>query len=137
MHTVRRRRQEGLIREALYIFLAVAVVMAILLDGLAIFTAQQGARETASEAGREARATYVDTLSVEEARADATALAASRDAELLAFTVAAPDGTTPRTFTVTVTKTAETYLFKYLRYLPGLEDWVHDVQNPVITRTTQ
>lgn len=137
MHTIRRRRQEGLIREALYIFLAVAIVMAVLLDGLAIFTAQQGARETATEAGREARATYVDTLSVEQARADAAALAASKDAELVAFTVVAATGTTPRTFTVTVKKSTDTYLFKYLRYLPGLDDWVHDVQNPVITRTTE
>ncbi len=137
MQIIRRRRQEGLIREALYIFLAVAIVMAVLLDGLAIFTAQQGARETATEAGREARATYVDTLSLEEARADAADLAASKDAELVAFTVTAATGTTPRTFTVTVRKSTDTYLFKYLRYLPGMDDWVHDVQNPVITRTTE
>lgn len=137
MQTARRRRQQGLIREALYIFLAVALVMAVLLDGVALFTTQQGARETASDAGREARQAYVDTLNVNAARQAAADYAAAKDAELVAFTVTAPDGTTPRTFTVTVRGETDTYLFKYLRYVPGLDDWVEDMQNPVITRTTE
>ena len=32
---------------------------------------------------------------------------------------------------------AETYLFKYLGYIPGLDDWVEDMENPTITETTQ
>ena len=55
MDTQRWRRQDGLIREALYIFLVVALVMAILLDGVAMMKVQQSARDLASDAGREAQ----------------------------------------------------------------------------------
>ncbi len=51
--------------------------------------------------------------------------------------VSAAPGGAARAFTVTVNRHAETYVFKYLGYLPGLEDWVEDVQDPTITRTTE
>jgi cytoskeletal protein RodZ len=135
MQTPRRRRQEGLIREALYVFLAIAVVMAVLLDGVAIFTVQKGARENASDAGSEARQAYIETSSVDAAREAAARQAESKDADLVAFSVATVSGT--ETFTVTVQHHTDTYLFKYLKYLPGLDDWVDEVQNPTITRTTE
>jgi hypothetical protein len=134
MQPPRRRRQEGLIREALYVFLAIAIVMAVLLDGLAIFTAQQDARDDASDAGTEARRTYVETGSVDAAREAAARLVEANDADLVAFSVSTAGRT--ETFTVTVQHHADTYLFKYLAYLPGLDDWVDDLQNPTITRTT-
>jgi hypothetical protein len=136
MQTPRRRRQEGLIREALYIFLAVAIVMAVLLDGVALFTTQQDARDDASDAGLEAKSAYVETGSVDRAREAAAAHAESKDADLVRFSVSTSAGNPNPSFTVTVQHHTDTYLFKYLGYLPGLDDWVEDMQNPTITRTT-
>lgn len=136
MQTPRRRRQQGLIREALYIFLAVAIVMAVLLDGFAIFTAQQDARDDASDAGRAAKQEYVESGDARRAEAAAKSHAEASGGELVDFSTSAGTGSEARSFTVTVTHTAETYLFRYVGYIPGLDDWVEDVESPTITRTT-
>jgi hypothetical protein len=135
MLTPHWRRQEGLIREALYVFLAIAVIMAVFLDGVAIFTTQQDARDDASDAGRAARQEYIDTGNVTQAQAAADQHVQDQGGEMLAFSASTAQGTT--TFTVTVQHHTDTYLFRYLRYLPGLEDWVEGMQNPTITRTTE
>ena len=135
MDTQRWRRQDGLIREALYIFLVVALVMAILLDGVALMKVQQSARDLASDAGREAQTTYVNTADAKQAQQAANDHIINGDGEMLHFKVAANTTTTP-TFTVTVQTHTETYLYKYLGYVPGLKDWVEEVQNPVITEST-
>jgi len=137
MHAPRRHRQEGLIREALYIFLGIAIVMAVLLDGVAIFTVQQDARDDATDAASEARQEYVETGSVDQARAAAARHVEANDAEMLGFTAARPAGDSAIQFTVTVQHHAETYVFKYLKYVPGLDTWVEDMQNPTITRSTE
>lgn len=137
MQTPRRRQQQGLIREALYVFLAIAIVMAVLLDGLALFTAQQDARDDAPDAGQEARQAYVETGSIEAARAAAAKHVEGNGADLVDFSASTAAGANSATFTITVQHHAETYLFKYLGYVPGLDDWVKDVENPVITRSTE
>ena len=135
MQTPRRRRQEGLVREALYIFLAIAIVMVVLLDGLAIFNAQQDARDSASEAGLEAQRVYLETGSAGAAEdAAAETVQAYDGGELVEFSVSTSAGS--ESFTVTVQHHADTYVFKYLKYVPGLDGWVDDVQNPTITDTT-
>jgi Flp pilus assembly protein TadG len=134
MHTPRWRRQEGLIREALYVFLAIAVIMAIFLDGVALFTTQQDARDDASDAGRAAREAYVDSSSLTQAQTAAAQHIEGQGGDMLAFSAAQVQGN--MTFTVTVQHHTDTYLFKYLRYLPGLKDWVEDMENPTVTRTT-
>lgn len=136
MQTPSRRRQQGLIREALYIFLAIAIVMAVLLDGLALLTAQQNARDDASDAGAEAKREYIESGNVDLARAAAATLVEANGGELVSFTASAASGATSPAFTVTVRHSAETYLFKYLGYVPGLDDWVDDMENPTITETT-
>lgn len=136
MRTSRRRRQQGLIREALYIFLAIALVMAVLLDGLAVFTAQQGAREDASEAGKKAKEEYAQSSSVERASKAAEQRAQRNGGEMTDFSSSAGSGAASRSFTVTVRRSADTYLFRYLEYIPGLDDWAKDISNPTITRTT-
>lgn len=136
MRTPRRRRQQGLIREALYIFLAVAIVMAVLLDGFAIFTVQQDARDDATDAGREAQAEYVQTGSLQAAENAAEAHVRSQGGQLVEFSSKAGTGAEARSFTVTVRHEADTYLFHYLGYVPGLDDWVDETQSPAITRTT-
>ncbi len=136
MRTPRRRRQEGLIREALYIFLAVAIVMAVLLDGFAIFTAQQNARGDASDAGLQAKQEYVQSGDIRRAEQAAKTLVEAAGGTLVDFSTSAGTGFDTRSFTVTVKNTADTYLFHYLGFIPGLGDWVEDVENPRITRTT-
>lgn len=136
MWTPRRRRQEGLIREALYIFLAVAIVMAALLDGFAIFTAQQNARGDASDAGLQAKQEYVQSGDIRRAEQAAKTLVEAAGGTLVDFSTSAGTGFDTRSFTVTVKYTADTYLFHYLGFIPGLGDWVEDVENPRITRTT-
>lgn len=137
MQTPSRRRQQGLIREALYIFLAIAIVMAVLLDSLALFTAQQDARDSASDAGSAAKQEYVESGNVDLARDAAASRAEANGGELIDFTASAASGATAPAFTITVRHSAETYLFKYLEYIPGLDDWVEDMQNPTITETTE
>lgn len=136
MRTSRRRRQQGLIREALYIFLAIALVMAVLLDGLAVFTAQQGAREDASEAGKKVKEEYAQSSSVDRASKAAEQRAQRNGGEMTDFSSSAGSGAASRSFTVTVRRSADTYLFRYLEYIPGLDDWAKDISNPTITRTT-
>jgi hypothetical protein len=137
MQSSRWHRQEGLIREALYVFLGIAIVMAVLLDGVALFTVQQDARDDASDAGAEARQEYAQTGSVDQAQAAAARHVEANDADLTGFTVTRPNGGATVKFTVTVQHHAETYIFKYLKYVPGLDAWVEDMQNPEITRTTE
>jgi hypothetical protein len=135
METPRWRRQNGLIREALYIFLGVALTMAVLLDGVAIVKAQATARDVASDAGSEARVAYTNTGDVNQAKQAAKDHAENSDAVMIDFSVQ-PQLTNTPTFTVTVQAHTDTYLFKYIKYIPGLKDWAHKVQNPVITRST-
>lgn len=136
MQRPRRRRQEGLIREALYIFLVVAIVMAVLLDGFAIFSAQQSARDAASDGGREAKQEYAQSGNIDLAEKAAKAHVEAGGGEFIDFSSPAGTGADARSFTVTVRQTADTYLFRYLGYVPGLRGWVEDVENPTITRTT-
>lgn len=135
MDTPRWRRQNGLIREALYIFLGVALTMAVLLDGVAIVKAQETARDVASDAGSEARVAYTNTGDIHQAKQAAEDHAENSDAVMLDFSVQSQLTSTP-TFTVTAQAHTDTYLFKYIKYVPGLKDWVDEVQNPVITRST-
>ncbi len=135
MDRPRWRRQDGLIREALYIFLGVALVMAIVLDGVAIMKVQQSARDLATDAGREAQTAYVNTGDVNQAKQAAKEHVTNGNADMNAFSVVSQLTNTP-TFTVTVQTHTDTYLFKYLGYVPGLKDWVEEVENPVITEST-
>ncbi len=77
----------------------------------------------------------MQTIDVNQAKQAANEHVTNGDGKMLHFSVAANLTTTP-TFSVTVQTHTDTYLFKYLKYIPGLKAWVHDVQNPVITTDT-
>jgi hypothetical protein len=136
MQTPSRRRQQGLIREALYIFLTIAIVMAVLLDGLALFTVHQDARDDASDAGVAAKQEYTESGNVQLAQEAAATHVEAKGGDMIDFTTSTSGGATSKSFTVTVQHHTDTYLFKYLGYLPGLDDWVDDMQNPKATETT-
>jgi hypothetical protein len=85
----------------------------------------------------EAKQEYAQTSSIDMAEAAAARHVEANDADLTGFTVTRPTGGSEVVFTVTVQHHAETYIFKYLEYVPGLDEWVEDMQNPEITRSTE
>ncbi len=134
MGHARLRRQDGLIREALWLFLIIAIVAVVLLDGLALFHANQSVRDAATAAADEARNAYSQTPTLETAQVAAqNYLAKNGDTFVKMTTSRALDGTL--TFTVTAKAHADTYAFKYLRYV-GLKKWVQQMSDPSVTRSS-
>jgi hypothetical protein len=130
----RLRRQDGLIREAIWLFVIIAVVAVVVLDGLALFHANQSVRDAAAAAANEARDAYSQTPTLATAQLAAkTYLAKNGDTFVAMTTSQAADGTV--TFTVTAKTHADTYAFKYLRYV-GLKKWVQQTSNPSVTRSS-
>jgi hypothetical protein len=134
VNSARLRRQDGLIREAIWLFLIIAIIAVVLLDGLALFHANQSVRDAAATAANEARDAYSQTPTLATAQLAAkTYLAKNGDTFVAMTTSQAADGTI--TFTVTAKTHADTYAFKYLRYV-GLKKWVQQTSNPSVTRSS-
>jgi Flp pilus assembly protein TadG len=127
--------QDGFIREILWLFLAIAVVAALLLDGMAIFGTHQSIADDTATAARAARTEYAQTLSVPLAKIAAQKYLGQSDAKMVSFTVGRDINGNPR-FTVEAKAHAKTYVFKYLRYV-GLKRWVARVTNPTATSRSQ
>jgi hypothetical protein len=133
MHGARVCRQDGFIREILWLALALAVLAVVVLDGLAIFDAQQSVKTDASTAARDAHTQYVQTLDLVAAKLAAEQYLIKANKKLVAFSAATGlDGAT--VITVKAKAHADTYVFKYLRYV-GLKKWVNDMTNPTGTGT--
>ena len=134
MNNARLRRQDGLIREAIWLFLIIAIIAVVLLDGLALFHANQSVRDAATAAANEARNAYSQSPTLASAKVAAQDyLASNGDTFVKMTTSQAADGTL--TFTVTAKTHADTYAFKYLRYV-GLKKWVQHTSNPSVTRSS-
>lgn len=135
MRNPRVRGQDGFVREVLWIALTVAVIAIVFLDGLALFNANRSASDDAQTAANEARNEYAETMSVAQARKAAEAYLTTSEEKMTAFKVGKQDGMTE--FTVGVKGHADTYGFVYLKYVPGLDDWVQRVSNPSSTQTSE
>ncbi len=134
MNNTRLRRQDGLIREAIWLFVIIAIIAVVVLDGLALFHANQSVRDAAATAANEARNAYTQSPTLASAKLAAqNYLASNGDTFVKMTTGQAPDGTI--TFTVTARTHADTYAFKYLRYV-GLKKWVQQTSNPTVTRSS-
>ena len=134
MNSARLRRQDGLIREAIWLFVIIAVIAVVVLDGLALFHANQSVRDAATTAANEARAAYSQSPTLASAKLAAQQyLARTGDTFVGMTTSQAADGTI--TFSVTARAHADTYAFKYLRYV-GLKKWVQQTSNPSVTRSS-
>ena len=134
MNSARLRRQDGLIREAIWLFVIIAVIAVVLLDGLALFHANQSVRDAATAAADEARNAYSQSPTLASAKAAAQDYLAKNGDTFVAMTTSqAADGTI--TFRVTAKTHADTYAFKYLRYV-GLKKWVEKTSNPSVTRSS-
>jgi Flp pilus assembly protein TadG len=130
----RLRREDGLIREALWLFIAIAVVAVVLLDGMALFHANQSVRDAATAAANEARTAYSQSPDLLAAKLAAEAyLAKTGDTFVAMKTSRGLDGNLE--FTVTAKAHTDTYAFKYLRYV-GLKKWVEKTSSPSASRSS-
>jgi hypothetical protein len=130
----RLRRQDGLIREAIWLFVILAIIAVVLLDGLALFHANQSVRNAATAAANEARNAYSQSPDLPAAKLAAeNYLVKAGDTFVAIKTSTGMDGNL--TFEVTAKAHTDTYAFKYLRYV-GLKKWVQKMSNPSVTRTS-
>ena len=135
MLCARLRRQDGFIREILWLALGLAVFAVVVLDGLAIFTAHQSVKEDAKRAAREAETEYVQTQDLSAAKNAAQQYLIKANKTLIAFSSATGlDGST--VITVKAKAHADTRAFKFLRYV-GLKKWVNQMTSPTATGTAE
>ena len=134
MRYARLHRQDGLIRGAIWLFVIVAIIAIALLDGMALFHANQSVRDAASSAANEARNAYSQVPDLAAAKLAAeNYLARTGDTFVSMTTSRALDNTL--VFTVTAKTHVDTYGFKYLRYV-GLKKWVQQTSNPSAARSS-
>jgi ABC-type enterochelin transport system substrate-binding protein len=125
-------RQDGFVREVLWLAFIVAVVALVLLDVMALVNANQSVRESAAAATLAASSTYAETQNVPSAKQAAKASLAQNGKELIGLdTSRSLDGAL--VFNVTAQGHADTYAFKYLGYV-GLKSWVDRMTNPTATK---
>lgn len=118
-------------REVLWVTLVVLIGAVAVLDAVSLYSAYERVRKDTSDAARQARQTYVQELDVGKAEQAARKLLESRGDTLTAL--ATEDrGDTP-VFVASATRRVETYAFRYLSYLPGLDAWVERTMNPSAT----
>jgi hypothetical protein len=135
MLSSRLRRQDGFIREILWLVLGLAVLAIVVLDGLAVFAAHQSVKEDAKRAASEAQNEYVQTLDLTAAKLAAQQYLIKANKTLVAFSAATGlDGS--MVITVKATAHADTYAFKLLRYV-GLKKWANQMTNPTGTATAE
>jgi heme exporter protein D len=131
MFSARLRRQDGFIREILWLALAIAIVAVVLLDAMSLFSAHQTTHDNANAAAHAAQQEYAQTSDAASAKAAAQISLAKNGDKLIAFSA----GRTPESdvvFMVTAQGHADTYAFHLLRYV-GLKDLVHKMSDPTAT----
>jgi len=135
MHSARLRRQDGFIREIIWLAVILAVLAVVVLDGLAIFSAQQSVKGDAERAAEEAHTAYVQTPDLAAAKLAAEQYLIKSHKKLVAFSsTTGLDGGI--VMTVKAKAHADTYAFKFLRYV-GLTKWVNEMTNPTGTGTAE
>lgn len=132
--TTRLRRQDGFIREVLWLCLVLAIIAIVLLDGMAIFGGHQSAKDDADQASQEARTAYAQSQDVDQARTAADQYLLKSGDELAGFEVT-KNLAGDIAFEVTAKTEVKTYGFKYLAYIPPLKKWVRHVEHPRATET--
>ena len=134
MHIARLRRQDGFIREILWLVVVLGILAVVVLDGLAIFNANQSVKGDAERAAVDAHTEYAQGQDLGAAKLAAQQYLIKANKTLVAFSSATGlDGGT--VITVTAKAHADTYAFKLLRYI-GLKKWVGQVTNPTGTGTS-
>jgi len=125
----RLRGQEGFIREILWVALVIAVIAVVVLDGMSIFTAHQSVNDDTISAAREARTEYAQSLSVPASKLAAEQYLTKSDLQLVSFS-AVQNAAGTVVFTVEAKAAAHTYVFRFLKYVPGLKKWEQQMTQP-------
>jgi hypothetical protein len=134
MQSARLRRQDGFIREVVWLVVGLTIFAVVVLDGLAVFCAHQSVKGDATRAAVDAHAEYVQTMDLGGARLAAQQYLIKANKKLVAFSSATGlDGGT--VITVKAKAHADTYAFRLLRYV-GLKEWVSQMTNPTGTGTS-
>ena len=128
------QRQDGFARGVLQLALIVAVAAFIVLDGMALFNAQQSVEDSVAVAAVEARNAYFETQNVAGAKQAAQASLAKNGKEFAGL-VMSRNLEGALVFSVSAKGHADTYVFKYLGYV-GLKDWVNRMTNPAATQAS-
>jgi len=106
------------VREALVVFIVVGAIFVALLDGFGVFSAWQNVRGDAKDASQAAFQSLLEhnnDPTVARQAADSS-LRQNGDA-MTSFSISQPQGSTPQV-TVSATREAKTYVFKYGTHLP-------------------
>ena len=128
MHSARLRRQDGFIREILWLVVVLGILAVVVLDGLAIFNANQSVKGDAERAAVDAHTEYAQGQDLGAAKLAAQQYLIKANSKLVAFSsTTGLDGAT--VITVKAKAHADTYAFKLLRYV-GLKKWVNQMANP-------
>ena len=128
MFRARLRRQDGFIREILWVAVSIAIVAVVFLDAMALFSAHQSVHDNASAAAKAARQAYAQTSDVAQAEAAARESLAKSGDKFLAFSTGRGLDS-DAVFTVAAQGKADTYVVHYLSYV-GLKKWVETVTMP-------
>lgn len=114
-------------RSILSIFLALAILAVLVLDGVAMFVAYQSSEDVAEAAAQQAAIEYTASRgSVQAAEKAAYTYAASKQTELVTIEFH-NDGT--KWFRAVASASPETYVFKYL---PVLKDHLSQTSDAVV-----
>jgi hypothetical protein len=132
----RLRRQDGFIREVVWICVILGIIAIVILDAMAIFNAHQSAGNGSADAAQAGLTEYAQSTNVRAAELAALEQAAKNGVDITKFEV----GKTPEgSYKVTVTgkTTADTYAFRYLALIPPFKDWVERTTHPVSTESAE
>jgi hypothetical protein len=131
----RWRSQDGFIREILWVTFVIVVIAVVVLDGIAIFSANQTVKDGAEQAARAAYTEYVQSQNTASAELAAQQELLAEDVRITHFSVTTAADGSP-VFTVTAKAHAATRVFRLLAYV-GLKKWVNRVTNPSAEGTWQ
>ena len=122
------KRQDGFIREVLWVTLAVVIAAIVVLDGVSLYSAYERVRKDTDDAARQAHQTHVQTLDVKQASRAARALLEDRGDDFVDLKIEGSGEST--VFIVSAKRHVDTYAFRYLRHVPSLDGWVAGMLNP-------
>jgi hypothetical protein len=135
MLSARLRRQDGFIREIVWLAVILGILAIVVLDGLAIFTAHQSVKGDAERAAADAHTEFAQTQDLGVAKLAAQQYLIKANKKFIAFSATTGlDGGT--VITVKARAHANTHAFKLLRYV-GLKKWVDQMTNPTGTGTAE
>jgi uncharacterized membrane protein len=124
------RHQPAFLREAITLFAIIAVVMVVVLDVLSVYTTHRTLTKQTREAAREAVATWVGSSNDAQAEQAAAAYLTEHGSTMVDFGGSHADGETY--YTVAATRSAKTYVFRYLARLPWVGDWIDRQLHPEV-----